>query len=157
MYLNLKCPSLASLTITQGPSTVAFTTASNIGLRGASPTAIKAILHCNLNGTTAAVCTNSFEGLENVAVPTDGLSSSDVLNYQAQLDDYKVPEVNTLFGDAMPPMGPIVVTAGAEKLNGKAPNSSASVTTNPAGGGVNTDYSKTANGKYVAHFIPIRD
>lgn len=133
---------------------------------GSDPaTNVKAALHCDLQGTTSALCTNSFDGLEKVVLPTQGLSPEEIGANQKVLDASKVPETFTVTGAALA-FGRVVVTAGVEKLvaaNSAAasvasasgsgekqaglstPTSgagaaslpdSASVTTNPVGGGV---------------------
>ncbi|KAE9990701.1 hypothetical protein EG327_001048 [Venturia inaequalis] len=111
------CPDLASITITQGPATIAYTSVENWAAQPTDPsTNIKKALHCNLSGTTAAICTNSFDGLDKIVLPTQGLNPSEISMGQASLDSLKVPETITLTGKDFPAFGNVVVTAGAEKL-----------------------------------------
>jgi hypothetical protein len=121
------CPSLAALTVTQGPSTLVYTTATNFGEPGAAPTMVKAALNCKLSGTTAAVCTNSYDGIDKVTAPP-GLDAEMLQVFQRSLDALKTPETATLSGEFMPAIGPVQVTAGAQKLG-----SPASVSANPTG------------------------
>jgi hypothetical protein len=109
------CPSLAGLTVTQGPSTLVYATATNFGEPGAAPTMVKAALNCKLSGTTMAVCTNSFDGIEKVTAPA-GLDPAMASVFQQSLDALKTAETATLSGKDMPAIGPVQVTAGAEKL-----------------------------------------
>jgi len=113
------CPSLAALTVTQGPSTLVYATATNFGEQGAAPTIVKAGLNCKLTGTTAAVCTNSYDGLDKVTAPA-GLEPEMLAMFQSSLDALKTAETVTLTGESMPPIGPVQVTGGAEKLGSPA-------------------------------------
>lgn len=109
------CPSVAALTITQGPATIAFTTGTNIGVARAPPTMIKAAMRCNL-GEKQAVCTNSFDGVEAAAKMTEGLVGLALEEYKLKLENLKTATVTTLLGGV--PLGQVLVTAGVEKLTG---------------------------------------
>jgi len=162
------CSSILGLTITQGPSTLAYTAMTNMATDlGGPPTNVKGVLHCALTGFTAAVCTNSFEGLDKVNMPMQTGDPAIMSEYQAQFEALKVPETTTLIGAEMPVIGPVTITAGVEKLSGSGGSggqgkqanatmattgssattaiSSVSVTTNPAGGGVNSTTAKTTS------------
>jgi hypothetical protein len=113
------CPSLAGITVTQGPSTLVYATATNFGEPGAAPTMVKAAMNCKLSGTTMAVCTNSYDGVDKVTAPA-GLDPEMLQIFQRSLNALKTPETATLSGDNMPPIGPVQITAGAQKLGSPA-------------------------------------
>jgi hypothetical protein len=122
------CPSLAGLTVTQGPSTLVYATATNFGEPGAAPTMVKAALNCKLSGTTMAVCVNSYDGIDKVTAPA-GLDPEMAGIFQRSLDALKTAETATLSGADMPAIGPVQVTAGAEKLGSPASGSAAATAT----------------------------
>ncbi|QDS74782.1 hypothetical protein FKW77_001874 [Venturia effusa] len=131
---SLICPDLASVTITQGPATIAYTTVENWANKPTdSSINIRKALHCNLAGTTAAICTNSFDGLDKIVLSTQGLNASQISMGQASLDALKVPETFTLTGKDFPVFGNVVVTAGAEKLQVSGASAAVSASTNAAG------------------------
>lgn len=167
------CSPLASLTITQGPSTLAYVTAVNMAMTDpAPPTMVKESMNCVLSATTAAVCTIKYDGANKIVVPGD-LAPDMAASMKSQLDLLKTAQTSTLLGADYPLFGPVEVTAGAEKLSGgvkqvstvdgtgeagasarpsRQPSSSsspvvdgASIQTNPAGGGVNTTVPKTTS------------
>jgi hypothetical protein len=127
------CPSLAALTVTQGPSTLVYATSTNFGELGAAPTMVKANLNCKFSGTTQAICVDSFDGIEKVTAPA-GLDPDQLSRFQRNIEAHKVPETVTLVGDNMPPMGPVQITAGAEKMGSPA-SVSASATGSGHGAG----------------------
>jgi hypothetical protein len=127
--------------ITQGPSTIAYTTVQDWATAPSAPTTnVKAALHCDLKGTTSAICTNSFDGLDKVVLPTQGLSPAQISSNQASLDALKVPETFTLTGTEFLSFGKVLVTAGAEKLG---PASTASAGSGSASGGKKPSFTTT--------------
>jgi hypothetical protein len=170
------CPSLASLTITQGLSTLAYASPVNMATGGvAAPTMIKENMNCALSAKTAAVCTVKYEGLNKIVAPA-GMDADMSASFKSLLDSLKTPQTTTLLGADYPVFGPVAITGGAEKLSGglkqvstadatgeagasvgpgRQPSSStsagdvvSSLETNPAGGGVNTSVpKKTTSGE----------
>ncbi|KAF1815038.1 hypothetical protein P152DRAFT_471683 [Eremomyces bilateralis CBS 781.70] len=95
------CSEFGTVTMTQGPETFHYATATVITELN-PPATVTADLDCSFAGTVSAVCTQVVDGIP--PLPTE------LSELQAQLAVF--PMTTTLTGDEMPPLVPVTITAG---------------------------------------------
>ncbi|KAF2434523.1 hypothetical protein EJ08DRAFT_657257 [Tothia fuscella] len=111
------CAPLVSMTVTQGPSTLAYISPVNMAVDAtAAPTMVKEEVNCVLSASTAATCTVRYHGAKNIVAPA-GMGKDGAAAFSSSLESYKIPQTTTLLGAEYPAFGPVAITAGAEKLS----------------------------------------